>query len=61
MPSCPTFNQVTPKQAKSVGFAGDIGEQQPTLTDELRNQIKATLLELVQNPDNVILTPNAYE
>jgi len=35
--------------------------QGPALTEELREQIKAKILELLQNPDNVILGKNSYE
>ena len=36
VPSFPTTNQAIIGQPKVVGFSGDVGEQQPTLTDELR-------------------------
>jgi hypothetical protein len=59
-PSYPTFNQAG-KGPKSVAFSGDTNDSSQPCSDEIRNQIKAALLELIQNPDKVILTKNAYE
>ena len=37
------------------------GQRQETLPDELRTQIKAQLLAMIDNPENVILSKASYE
>lgn len=60
-PSNPTFTKATGTGQKSVAFSGDLGDSPTGLDETVRSQIKAALLELIQNPDNIILTKNAYE
>ena len=47
--------------AKVVGFAGLSSMRQPSLTEEMRQNIKSQLMQLIQNPDDVILSKNSYD
>ena len=47
---------------KSVSFATSAANQRKgPLSDELKTQIKAQLLAMIDNPDNVILSRSCYE
>ena len=48
--------------SKTVTFAaGAANQRKGPLSDELKTQIKAQLLAMIDNPDNVILSKNCYE
>ena len=47
--------------AKVVGFAGLSHMRQPSLSEELRQNIKVQLMQLIQSPDDVILSKNSYD
>lgn len=51
--------------ARQVTFAGPGQNQQAqrrqVISDELRLQIKSELLQIVANPENIILSPKHYE
>jgi hypothetical protein len=46
---------------KTVSFQGQPASQAVTISDEMRAQLKDTLLMLIQDPDPVILTKNSYD
>ena len=50
------------KPPRQVSFAASAANRnQGPLTDELRNQIKAQLLAMIDNPENIILSKSCYD